>query len=147
MKILFFSPPAKIRNHTSISKAPGIWSVDALNNFPGLFCCSAVLMVFCTSLFVHIQKQTSEVFEVHVDFEGGLELLFSRVKRYTLRLPSALSSSDGAASAGSAGSPASVAVVCEPGIHRPSSLQTLIVWLRDNLLVERSELFLVDGKL
>lgn len=51
-----------------------------------------------------------------VEFGGGLELLFANRKKYEVGLPT---TTDG----------------------RPSNLADLIVWLKDNLLKERPELF------
>ncbi|KAH7106835.1 ubiquitin-related modifier 1 [Auriculariales sp. MPI-PUGE-AT-0066] len=56
---------------------------------------------------------------VKVEFGGGLELLFASVKKHTLSLPA---TADGA----------------------PTNLTYLILWLRDNLLKERPELFVEE---
>lgn len=140
--------------------------------------------------------QSSDPLRVQVEFEGGLELLFARVKKYALALPTvavgvvppalptpaaeprvlapvaacASEGGDGSGCCGSGGCGASAGVgvgagagagaaavpargpvgpreVAGPAIESPTSLRTLILWLRDNLLQERSELFVVGTNL
>ncbi|XP_054274381.1 ubiquitin-related modifier 1 [Macrosteles quadrilineatus] len=50
-----------------------------------------------------------------IEFGGGAELLFNKVKKHSVNLP---------------------------GNIRPWTLRKLLVWLKDNLLTERPELFL-----
>ena len=54
--------------------------------------------------------------QIHLEFSGGAELLFNKVKKHDVALPE------------------------QP---QPWTLRTLIAWIRDNLLRERPELFTV----
>ena len=54
---------------------------------------------------------------IQVEFSGGAELLFNKVKRHNLKLPLAQ--------------------------HQTWTLRFLIAWIRDNLLKERPELFVL----
>ena len=55
--------------------------------------------------------------KVHLEFAGGAELLFNKVKKHDIDLPDQLS--------------------------KPWTLKQLIAWIRDNLLQERPELFVM----
>ena len=62
---------------------------------------------------------------LQIEFSGGLELLFSHTRKHTVHLP---------------------ATVPDPtGTTRPADASYLILYLRDNLLKERPELFEEKG--
>ena len=56
--------------------------------------------------------------KVHIEFAGGAELLFNKVKQHDIDLP------------------------VQPN-SKPWTLKDLIAWIRDNLLQERPELFVL----
>lgn len=59
-----------------------------------------------------------KLMKVHIEFAGGAELLFNRVKKHDIDLPDQVDS-------------------------KPWTLKNLIAWVRDNLLQERPELFVL----
>ncbi|KZV79180.1 ubiquitin-related modifier 1 [Exidia glandulosa HHB12029] len=61
----------------------------------------------------------SDALELKVEFTGGLELLFDNKKKYTVSLPRTMDDA-------------------------PTNLTHLILWLKDNLLKERPELFIEE---
>lgn len=77
-------------------------------------------------------------FVVQVEFQGGLELLFSNVKQYCLTWPvdDTVTTAVGNES-----------VTTGPCIDSPATVGLLIVWLRDHLLRERVDLFAIGNKL
>ena len=56
--------------------------------------------------------------KVHIEFAGGAELLFNKVKKHDIDLPDKADS-------------------------KPWTLKDLIAWIRENLLQERPELFVL----
>ena len=74
---------------------------------------------------------------IKVEFSGGLELLFDSQRSHRVSVPSRVSTSgkksvkDDQGETGEEGRPADVAY--------------LILWLKDNLLKEREELFVENG--
>jgi hypothetical protein len=78
-----------------------------------------------------------------IEFGGGLELLFDNKRAHRISLPSRIPSSwsptTRTSATGSAPSP------MEHEETRPTDVRFLIYWLNDNLLRERSELFVEDG--
>jgi len=58
---------------------------------------------------------------IRVEFGGGLDLLFSNQKSYTVTIPT------------------------KTADEKPANVNYLVHWLRDNLLKERVELFLDNG--
>ena len=65
------------------------------------------------------------VLKLKVEFGGGLELLFSSQRRHLIDIPSTVPQGD------------------RQG--QPADIDSLIHWLKDNLLKERPELF-IEGK-
>ena len=55
--------------------------------------------------------------QIHIEFSGGAELLFNKVKKHDVQLPDCITD--------------------------PWTLRALIAWIRDNLLKERPELFVL----
>lgn len=73
-------------------------------------------------LLLHPEHATTmntnnETIKLNIEFSGGLELLFGKVKKHNLELPITQS---------------------------PLRLRHVVLWLRDHLLKERPELFVVD---
>lgn len=68
-----------------------------------------------------------------IEFGGGLELLFDNKRSHRIDLPARIP----AASSSTAAS--------EEASDRPTDVQYLIHWLKDNLLKERAELFIEEG--
>ncbi|KAJ1658985.1 Ubiquitin- modifier 1 [Dispira simplex] len=56
-----------------------------------------------------------------LEFSGGMELLFDKVKDHILDFPASLNG------------------------QTPSTLRDLLPWIRDNLLKEKPELFMAEG--
>ena len=69
------------------------------------------------------KDKDQETLDIRVDLSGGAELLFGGVREYRVSLPLG----DGPGGGGGGG---------------PWTLRGLLVWIRDNLLRERPELFL-----
>ncbi|XP_028032006.1 ubiquitin-related modifier 1 homolog [Bombyx mandarina] len=67
----------------------------------------------------------AETLTVEVMFGGGAELLFNKVKRKEITLPS-------------------LKTFLPDSQNLNWTLKELLIWLKDNLLVEREELFLKD---
>ncbi|TFY76237.1 hypothetical protein EWM64_g7772, partial [Hericium alpestre] len=67
-----------------------------------------------------------------IEFGGGLELLFNNQRSHRIALPSVAPSTSFA-------SPSS-----PPAPTRPADITFLISWLKNNLLMERAELFVDD---
>ena len=67
------------------------------------------------------------VLKLKVEFGGGLELLFSNQRRHLIDIPSTVPQGDGQG--------------------QPADINSLIYWLKDNLLKERPELFIEGGML
>jgi len=55
---------------------------------------------------------------VHIEFSGGAELLFNKIKKHDVQLP-------------------------DQCVSEPWTLRSLISWIKDNLLQERPELFVL----
>ena len=55
---------------------------------------------------------------VHIEFSGGAELLFNKIKKHDVQLP-------------------------DQYVSEPWTLRSLISWIKDNLLQERPELFVL----
>jgi ubiquitin related modifier 1 len=58
---------------------------------------------------------------IHDLFSGGMELLFDNVREHKIELPTQASD------------------------NHPTILQDLIIYIRDNMMTERKELFVVKG--
>lgn len=87
--------------------------------------------------------------KVVLEFGGGLELLFDKVKKMELDIPVAADPS-GAAEAGAgagAGAADADAAPALPAVEAPLTVGKLLVWVRDNLLKERPELFMAGDTL
>ncbi len=65
--------------------------------------------------------------KLRIEFGGGLELLFSNTRTHRIAIPSTTSQGD--------------------KMGQPVDIDFLIHWLNDNLLKERSELFIENGTL
>ncbi|EPT02009.1 ubiquitin modifier 1 [Fomitopsis schrenkii] len=79
----------------------------------------------------------SGLVSVKVEFSGGLELLFDNQRSHRVSVPSHVSTSGKKTLNNNEGTDA--------GEGRPADLAHLILWLRDNLLKEREELFVENG--
>ena len=55
---------------------------------------------------------------VHIEFSGGAELLFNKIKKHDIQLP-------------------------DQDMSEPWTLRSLISWIKDNLLQERPDLFVL----
>jgi hypothetical protein len=114
-----------------------------------------------------------------VEFGGGLELLFGKIKKYELNIPLDAASADapvaitpvglpaaapkpvsgGCGSKESCGACSTPSTVCEPvppqrsadlppaPVTSPLTLGAFILWVRDHVLTERPDLFVVGDKL
>ncbi|TFL03908.1 ubiquitin-related modifier 1 [Pterulicium gracile] len=69
-----------------------------------------------------MSSPTPPTIRLQIEFSGGLELLFSHTRKHTVNLPSTV-----------------------PNSTRPADASYLILYLRDNLLKERPELFEEKG--
>jgi ubiquitin related modifier 1 len=65
--------------------------------------------------------------KLRIEFGGGLELLFSNMRTHRIAIPSMVPQGDKK--------------------EQPVDIEFLIHWLNDNLLKERSELFIENGTL
>lgn len=74
---------------------------------------------------------------VKVEFSGGLELLFDNQRSHRVSVPSQVSTSGKKTLKNDEEAP--------DGEGRPADVAYLILWLRDNLLKEREELFVENG--
>ncbi|WWD17010.1 hypothetical protein CI109_101446 [Kwoniella shandongensis] len=61
-----------------------------------------------------------DTIEIHLEFGGGLHLLFSSQPRHTIRLPR---------------------FVTESNTPQPTTMRHLVKWMKENLLSEREEMF------
>ncbi|KAI0943754.1 hypothetical protein AcW1_002842 [Taiwanofungus camphoratus] len=84
----------------------------------------------------------SSIISLNVEFGGGLELLFSNRRKHRIDLPARVPAA--AASTASERGPEASAEGEQPQ-GRPADITYLILWLRDNLLTERAELFVENG--
>jgi ubiquitin related modifier 1 len=74
-----------------------------------------------------------------IEFGGGLELLFSNKRSHRVSLPAAIPVSSSPARAGATDASS------DAKSTKPTDINFLITWLRDNLLRERAELFVEEG--
>lgn len=74
---------------------------------------------------------------IKVEFSGGLELLFDNQRSHRVSVPSRVSASSKKTLKDDEGADG------EEG--RPADVKYLILWLKDNLLKEREELFVENG--
>ncbi|KAI1792823.1 ubiquitin-like modifier 1 [Ganoderma leucocontextum] len=75
-----------------------------------------------------------------IEFGGGLELLFSNQRSHRIDLPALVP-----APASASASPASPSTDNSEPPKQPADVTYLLLWLRDNLLKEREELFIENG--
>jgi ubiquitin related modifier 1 len=80
------------------------------------------------SLFrVNLNWEMADTMKLRIEFGGGLELLFSNMRKHRIDIPSTVPQGD--------------------KIGQPVDIEFLIHWLKDNLLKERAELFIDNGTL
>lgn len=82
-------------------------------------------------------EMSAECINLKIEFGGGLELLFSNQRSHRVAIPARIPRSSDASSKDRAGNSTEQ--------DRPADLAYLVVWLRDNLLKERVELFIENG--
>lgn len=88
-----------------------------------------VLVLFYTTMFLEIiyflyfSKTMADILKIVLCFGGGAELLFDKVKKRSIELPA-------------------LNKYFPESSHHTWTIKDLLVWIKDNLLRERPELFL-----